>query len=83
MTATLNEKEGTQQVPIRLGSKGYLSPQQARLAALPLAGTLGTPQQRRPNLFLLADFPAYNQQQLDDETTTPLFLSRLLFPMIL
>ena len=77
------EEEMTQLALRRLGPKGYQSPQQAHLAALPLAGTPGTPQQHRPKLFLLAVFPSCNQQQLDDKTTTLLLLSQLFCSMIL
>ena len=62
--------------------KEYLFPQQAHPAALPLAGTPGTPQQHQPNL-IPADFPSYNHHQLDAETMTPLLLSRLVFTIIL
>ena len=69
---------GAQLALLRLGPKGYLFPQQAHPAVLPLAGTPGTPQQHRPKL-IPADFPSYNQHQLDAEKMTLLLLSRPFF----
>ena len=77
-----SEEAGTQLALLRLGPKVYLFPQQAHPAALPLAGIPGTPQQHQPKI-IPADFPSYNQHQLDAETMAPLLLSRLLFTMIL